>query len=255
MHWVEFLGGMVHSKHPADSTVVSTTDLGDSLLQTFFSCRGIYVTGTRTDFHGSIVPDYRALKRAPIFAVIRWLCTKAYTDILKEAPDYLGWLNFWHSPRETLALRPRVHMSDQWREDRAGRTYGVMRFKTPGTDAQLAWYLAYLASTGQFSHTRMMPARYLEFYPRTVAGALTNVWAYRSTPKVMVTREVELRPVYELTAWSWYRENEAPSTAATNQRLFIRRTFAWAKVNPSVLMVETGPRPAGPARRPAACRC
>ena len=130
MHWLDPGMTQVYAIHPRDSTVVSSTDMSDALLQTFFVCKGVYVTGS--DYHSHFGYDYATYNvktRAPLFTVSQALCKTTYKEAGERALDYLGWMGYWHSPLEVPNRRPRVCMSDRWKEDRATKDYPLTKFK------------------------------------------------------------------------------------------------------------------------------
>ena len=245
MHWVDIGAGQVYSKHPRDFTVVSSTDMADAILQTFFVCKGIFVTGTFLH-QGDHWPAYSFKTRAPLFTVSRHMSSLKHSAALREGPDYLSWLAFWHRPQTVLNRRPRMHISDRWRDDRSGQDYPLTRFRLAGIDVQMAWFFAYLSSTGQFGCTRMLPARYLEFYSRTRALSSTSPFAYRSAPKNPDTTAPEPTLTFEYTTWSMLPESAQLNTGGVNDSVFLKRTFKWGDFNPAVLMVKTR-QPLAPA--------
>ena len=109
----------MYTPHPEDPTALMATDSGDALIQAYYQCRGLYVTGTRHTAEG-LVPDYRQIAPAPVFAVTRWNHEAPYPGEGDHAQSYLWYLRFWHTTptTPTKSARPLVERGEALARER-----------------------------------------------------------------------------------------------------------------------------------------
>ena len=198
-HWVDFDHRVVFSKHPTKEEVVTGTDLGDPLIQAFFQCTGLMLTGSKGG-----QPDHSVLQPAPAYAVTRHFDTRKYADmkVTTTGDAYLKWAAFWHSPPERPNFKVHVNLeSAGWTQDRGHEAYRLPRL--PGKEEELlAWYLDYIA-TLVFPDHQYLPARYQEFYPAEEVGR-NHAFAIREECKRSTGVEEAPSAKEELKEWHEY---------------------------------------------------
>ena len=219
--WLDPGCSTVYTLHPEDPTALMATDSGDALIQAYYQCRGLYVTGTRHTAEG-LVPDYRQIAPAPVFAVTRWNHEAPYPGEGDHARSYLWYLRFWHTTptTPTKLARPLVERGEALARERG--MYSHPDQTDARTEGQLAWYCAHLCYFGHFDKTRLLPARYVEYYPESEIG--THAFGYGEIEECQgklpeVGKYLMAQRVREPTEWAWYQGGRYPDVGV-NRALF-----------------------------------
>ena len=232
---------MVYTTHPRNPTIIMATDSGDALVQGFYECRGLLVTGTQEEDSGRLIVDHTLLAPAPVFAVTRWIHEADYPTA-ELARSYLWYLQFWHSAPTipTKSVRPIVDMGASLVRDREVGVYPHVKQGDPRTEDQLAWYCAHLCHNGHFDRTRLLPARYVEFYSDSELGDHLFAYKEREPPHgkgVVISPHAMATKVAEPTEWAWYEGGKHPEVGV-NRKIFYPEgevppgtPFQWVRAN------------------------